>query len=221
MGREIISSGKMNKESETSSFFSFLSPSSLIIFAWNTFNRFTFLSILFVLICWSAAFIYLTFYFLYVPTLTHHRDVNFQFDHKCERKCLNPSAFIPLYDYKTPSIFVRGQSYDFHIELELPESDVNWNQGMFMVRMQLVDDKQQSVVNYATSTILKYKSYILRLANLVFYWPLYITGLASEKQHLSIPLKTDFIDSINHKHGLAMFANISLEGKLIKFYRCT
>lgn len=212
MGREItIPNEKMNKENEAS-WLSLFSPSSLILFAWNTFNRFTFLFVLFVLICWTSAFIYTSFYFLYVPTLEHQRNVNFQFDRKCEVNCLNPSALVPLFDYKTPSIFARGQSYDFLIELDLPESEVNWNQGMFMVRMRLIDEKDQLVVNYATPSILKYKSPLLRIANLIFYWPLYIIGLQEEAQHIVLPLKTDFIDGISSNHGLASVANISIEG---------
>ncbi|XP_074593541.1 lipid droplet biogenesis associated protein seipin [Brevipalpus obovatus] len=205
----------------SSSWLSILSPSSLILFAWNTFNRFTFISVLFILICWTSAFTYTTLYFLYVPTLIHHRMVNFQFDLRCQDNCLNPSAEVPLYDYKTPSIFARGQSYDFHIELDLPESDVNWDQGMFMVRMRLLDERKNEVINYATPSILQYKSPILRIANLVCYWPLYLSGFTKEAQHLAVPLATNFIDGFSPRHGLASMANISIEAKQIQLYSAT
>lgn len=43
------------------------------------------------------------------------------------------SVEIPLYDTDTSAGLSPGQSYNIHIQLDMPESEVNHNAGTFMV----------------------------------------------------------------------------------------
>lgn len=163
-------------------------------------------------------FIYLTFYFLYIPKISHTRNINFQFDSRCQDECLNPYAEVALHDYKTPSIFARGQSYQFTVDMDVPESDVNWSQGMFMVRLKLMDEKEQVLLNTASPSILYYKSPILRIINIICYWPWLVTGFTGESQRLTVPLMNEYSDSPQPGHGSASKAMIYLEARQIQIY---
>lgn len=166
------------------------------------------------LIIWSSAFIYLTFYYIYIPISTYQHLINFQFDSDCLKDCNHPYAEVALNDYKTPFLFAKGQSYKFLVELDLPESNVNWDQGMFMLRLQLIDEKGNLISDTATSSILQYKSPLLRIITLIFYWPFLIFNFKQEAQHLSIPLHKNYIDNIIQGKGPAILAKLIVEGKI-------
>lgn len=185
----------------------------ILLFSWNFFSTVTFINISFFLIIWSSAFIYLTFYYIYIPIFTHQRIINFQFDSDCLEDCNHPYAEVALSDYKTPFMFAKGQSYKFLVELDLPESNVNWDQGMFMLRLQLNDERGTIIMNTATSSILRYKSPLLRIVNLLFYWPFLIFNFKQEAQNLVITLHNNYIDGITQGAGPAVSARLIIEGK--------
>jgi len=110
-------------------------------------------------------------------------------------------------------MFAKGQSYKFLVELDLPESNVNWDQGMFMLRLQLNDERGTIVMNTATSSILRYKSPLLRIVNLLFYWPFLIFNFKQEAQNLVITLHNNYIDGITQGAGPAVSARLIIEGK--------
>ncbi|RWS10562.1 seipin-like isoform X2 [Dinothrombium tinctorium] len=193
-------------------------PRLLILFMWKTFRRMTFITICFVSIIWSSTFIYISLYYLFVPTVLHKKVINFQFDSNCLEKCLQPYADVFLSDYKTPTIFSRGQQYMFTVEIHLPESDVNWEQGLFMVKIELFDANQKLITSIARSAMLKYKSPLLRIIEIIVYWPLLITGFKHEEQFLSIPIAENYIDGVVPGVGNAIFARVKIEARQIQVY---
>ncbi|RWS31603.1 seipin-like protein [Leptotrombidium deliense] len=202
-----------------SSMFSF--PRFVILLMWRSLRRLTFVTILVVTIVWSSTFIYITLYYLYVPDVLHKKVINFQFDSECLEKCLHPYAEVPLSDHKTPTIFSRGQQYIFTVNLHLPESDVNWEQGMFMVKISLYDVNQKLIKSISRSTILHYKSPLVRIISVLAYWPLLITGFRHEEQFLTVPITENYIDGIYPGLGNAVFARVFLEARHVQVYSST
>ena len=146
-------------------------------------------------IIWLSVFIYIGFYYKYIPTVMNSREVHLQYDSRCDPKTADQCCNIPFAELSFSAYdFDRGQTYHFFLDMVLPESEVNWAQGMFMVRLKLLDHKNQTVVNVAKPTGLKYKSIVLRTIHILFFWPLMILGLTDENQHISVTLMDDFVE---------------------------
>lgn len=188
------------------------SPTYIILFMWNTFHRASFVSIFVIVLLWASVFLYVSFYYLYIPALDVSHAIHFQFDTVCQEKCTVPFAEIQLNQYKAPNFFAKGQLYKIRVDLALPESDINWDQGMFMVKLSLYDTQQRLVQYSARPSILQYKSPLLRYLSIAVYWPLLVTGLKHETQHMVIDLMEDYIDGVRAQVGSATSAKIELEG---------
>ncbi|XP_054160475.1 seipin-like [Oppia nitens] len=174
-------------------------------------------------IIWTSIFIYLMLYYHYIPQVWTAKDVHIQYHSTCDRSvidslCMIPTARVALKQGRNDDDFQRGQTYRFAIEMNLPESDVNWNQGMFMVRLKLLDQKQRTVVNVAKPTGLKYKSTPLRVIVTLLYWPLFVIGLAEEKQHIVVNLLDNFTEGSYPKVGPVTEAVIEFEARDIQIY---
>ena len=190
----------------------YLIPNFVTKLVWFIMTHMTFFSILAFAIFWCSTLIYITFYYNFIPTLSYKKSVNFDFDSRCNQSCLNPSAYIDLRDQSTPRLFSRGQSYKFFVNLNLPESDINWSQGVFMVRLYLLNAKGKVLSSGFKSAILKYKSLPIRLINVLAFWPFYLLNLMEESQSLSIELIPDYIDNLNYV-GEAFAAKVVIEGE--------
>ncbi|KAI1309406.1 Seipin [Halotydeus destructor] len=197
------------------------SPKKIILFLWRTLHRATFGTIFLLVLLWASVFMYISFYYLYIPALDMTHSVHFQFDSICTDKCTLPMANIYLSQYKSPTFFVKGQQYRVGVELDLPESDTNWDQGMFMLKVELFDTNMNLITSASRPAILQYKSPLLRVLSTVVYWPLLVTGLKSETQHLSIPLIESFADGLKPKAGSAAMAVVTLEARTIQVYSST
>ena len=90
--------------------------------------------------------------------------------------------------------FNAGQQYTLTLSLEMPESDNNKNLGMFMNCVQLLSNDKNVVRNACRSSMLKYRSDIIRKLELFFAWPIILTGYSDEKQWVHIQLLDDFLD---------------------------
>eukprot|EP00095_Tigriopus_kingsejongensis_P006194 maker-scaffold252_size238019-snap-gene-1.29 protein:Tk06194 transcript:maker-scaffold252_size238019-snap-gene-1.29-mRNA-1 annotation:"unknown" len=98
--------------------------------------------ILLSLVFWVSAFIYGSFYFVYMPgSRTISREVNFQFE-PCSlsedvlgQKCSHLSANVSLIG---DSQVVEHEKYRVILRLEMPASETNQKAGMFMVCMRFV-----------------------------------------------------------------------------------
>lgn len=190
-----------------------INPKKYILFLWTTFHRATFASICIAIILWASIFMYISFYYIYVPALDASHAIHFQFDSVCKETCSAPFADIQLHHYKSPAFFAKGQSYKVRVDLDLPESDINWDQGMFMVKLALLDAQKRKITSSARPAILRFKSPVLRYLTIACYWPLLVTGLKQETQHLEVVLLEDYTDHVLPRLGSATSAQIELGGK--------
>ena len=205
---------KLSAWSLFTSLASYLIPNFVTRLVWLIMTHMTFFSILAFAIFWCSTLIYITFYYNFIPTLSYKKSVNFDFDSRCNQSCLNPSAYIDLRDLSTPRLFSRGQSYKFFVKLNLPESDINWSQGVFMVRLYLLNAKGQVLSSGFKSAILKFKSLPIRFINVLAFWPFYLLNFMEESQSLSIELIPNYIDNLNYV-GEAFAARVVIEGECV------
>lgn len=89
----------------------------------------------FAVIVWTATFMYVAFYYSYMPVLVHSRPAHMQFS-SCENGkglCSYPKAYVEL--TKKQQILMVGQPYRVLVVIDMPESPVNQNLGMFLVSL--------------------------------------------------------------------------------------
>lgn len=146
------------------------------------------------LILSTSVFIYITIYNTYVPVVQHTRPVHLQFDSTCQSNCSNPFAIVSFNDVRSSFYLARGQSYKFVIALEMPESDVNWNQGMFMIRLRLIESQGKTLYDISRPAILRYKTLLTRFLNAIIYWPFLVTSYRNEMQTMHVQLIDNYIE---------------------------
>lgn len=196
-----------------------LLPHQLLGFLFSSLGKLTLLSVLLVAIVWSAAFAYVSFYYSFIPVMHYRRRVDLLFDTRCVELCAEPHANLTLLDRQTPRLFARGQAYRIAIGLHLPESELNWAQGTFMVRLRLLDAHSAVVAERARSAILKYKSPLIRVIGDLICWPLLLLGLKEDAQHVQVELFDDYIDQLPPA-GEAVAAQVHIEGATRTFSAC-
>lgn len=162
-------------------------------------------------ILWIAIFLYVAFYYAYMPSISHVRPVHLQFK-SCEANkgicssstthipntgiCSFPTAHVQL--TKRQQLLMIGQQYKIYLNLEMPESPANQNLGMFMVCVQLHDKENQLVNNACRSTMLHYRSYLLHTLTTLVFSPMMVFGHKEEKQNIVLELFADFEEDQNH-----------------------
>lgn len=161
-------------------------------------NQVSIITLYSILVLSTSIFIYITIYSTYVPIVQHTRPVHLQFDTTCSQgiNCSNPYAFVNFNDntQRAPFYLSRGQSYKFILALEMPESDVNWKQGMFMIRLRLIESQGQILFDISRPAILKYKTLLTRIIYAIIYWPLLVTSYRNEMQTLHVALIDNYIE---------------------------
>lgn len=146
------------------------------------------------LILSTSMFIYITLYNIYVPVVQYTRPVHLQFDSTCQKNCSHPHAVVNFNDVRSSFYLARGQSYKFVLALEMPESDINWSQGMFMIRLRLIESQGKTLYDISRPAILKYKTLLTRFINSLVYWPFLITSFRNEMQVLHVQLIDSYIE---------------------------
>lgn len=224
-----------------------LSPRFYLTLIWNSIHSATFASVFVVLLIWASIFIYITFYFIYIPSLDLSRSIHFQFHSDCdpvfrhhpevnsflsnqeprihgqkfEGKCKLPEAIVQLGQYRSPTLFAKGQQYRIRVDLDLPDSDVNIRQGMFMIQLSLLDANNQVIVSSSRPAIMTHRSLPVKLIHTFFSWPLYITGVKRESEQLEILLIEDYVDGIRSNTGPASSAKVTLVARDVQVYYST
>ena len=74
----------------------------------------------------------------------------------------------------------------------MPESPVNEQLGMFMVKMSCYIRGGQTVSTVGRSTMLHYRSNLLLSLSTLFFSPLLLTGMAEQKQLIEVELFSDY-----------------------------
>lgn len=157
-------------------------------------NQVSLVSLYSLLIVSTSIFIYITLYSNYVPVVIHSRPVHLQFDSTCQENCSNPYAIVYFNDVRSSFYLARGQSYKFLLQLEMPESDVNWRQGMFMIRLRLIESQGKTLYDISRPATLKYKTFLTRVINSLVWSPFYVTNYKYEMQTMQVQLIDNYVE---------------------------
>ncbi|XP_058717450.1 seipin [Poecile atricapillus] len=144
------------------------------------------------LLLWASIFLYGSFYWAYLPTAAVLRPVHLEFRSDCERPgpelCSFPSANVSLLGEHREKVLLYGQLYRISLELELPESPVNRELGMFMVRLRLYGNGGKTLATASRSAMLHYRSRLLRALHTAAFALLFLSGFAEQSQTLELEL---------------------------------
>lgn len=161
-----------------------------------------FLSFLLIISIGLSIFIYSIFYNWYLPKAKFERNVLFQLFDLSNKNYQGGPVLVGEADLFTGSDidkFHFGQDYTISLVLDLPESDLNFDIGLFGITIEAFDTEgrkslsQKSMVkNMGT---MHYKSKLLRWLLTLFYFPSYLLGRFEQKQTLNIVLKENFVDN--------------------------
>ncbi|XP_049784629.1 seipin isoform X1 [Schistocerca serialis cubense] len=149
-------------------------------------------------IIWTSVFLYVAFYYTYMPSISHTRPVHFQFDSCVEKRgiCSYPSAKVQL--TRKQSLLMVGQQYKMSLNIEMPESPVNKRLGMFMACVHLYDRGAEFISKSCKSGMLHYRSPLLQTLSTVVLSPLLIFGSKEEKQIITLEMFSDLEDDQVH-----------------------
>ncbi|CAH2242553.1 seipin isoform X1 [Pararge aegeria] len=145
-------------------------------------------------ILWISIFLYVIFYYTYMPNVTHVRPVHLQFK-SCDENmgvCSFPSAHVQL--TKSSQMLMSSQPYRIKLILEVPESQINKDIGMFMVCAQMRAPGGVLVSSSCRSAMLRHRSKLHQVIRTLFYAPLLVSGFNEEKQFIQVELFSDFED---------------------------
>jgi len=144
-----------------------------------------------VLVLAVSVFLYGTFYYAYMPVEMHNLPVHLQFQ-PCSGttdRCSHPTANIALRRYQK---LLQGQPYSISLNLEIPDSPVNEDLGMFMSCLTISSTKGDLIGESCKSSISEYRSPLLRTMETVTYSPALLTGWSAQKQEVHINYFSNF-----------------------------
>ncbi|XP_048736463.1 seipin-like isoform X1 [Ostrea edulis] len=186
----------------------------------NIVTRIAVIIAVFVILLWFSAFLYGSFYFAYMPPVSLIKRVNLQFK-ICDdgvEICSYPADNITLVNEGQSEVFARGEAYSIILETELPESPINKELGMVMVKLQLYDKTGQTVACSSRSVMLHYRSELLRIIDTFVFSPLLLSGFAEQKQSLNVDFYRNYIDD---SYNPAIGAYIEVQNLKIQIYSAT
>uniref|UniRef100_A0A6I8PGZ5 Seipin n=1 Tax=Ornithorhynchus anatinus TaxID=9258 RepID=A0A6I8PGZ5_ORNAN len=156
------------------------------------------------LLLWVSVFLYGSFYYSYMPTVSHLSPVHVVYRSDCDSPgptlCSFPTANVTLVKSGRDRALMYGQPYRISLELELPESPVNRELGMFMVTIACYTRGGRVISSSARSAMLHYRSALLRHLDTLVFSSLLLSGFAEQKQLLEVELYADYReDSVRGK----------------------
>lgn len=168
-------------------------------------------------ILWLSIFLYISFYYYYMPSVSHTRQVNLKFKSSTDTTRVGwPTAHVQL--TKLQNILMVGQTYRIFLKLEMPESPANVNLGMFMVCADLADKDGVMVSNSCRSTMLHYRSQLLSILTTLTLSPFMVLGSTEEKQTIVLELYSHFEEDKNHP---VTDVYLEIQALQIEFYSAT
>lgn len=147
------------------------------------------LSLLFCLSTLISILLYSLFYNWYLPRPHITRSIDFGL--------YPPSELIgevSLFDRPSYTLH-QGQEYKISLLLDLPESDLNFDLGMFGVTLDVVDIDGRKTNSIKTMGTLVYKSFLLRSITTLFYFPWYLFGRFEQRQIVNLLIKESYVDN--------------------------
>ncbi|XP_038267333.1 seipin isoform X3 [Dermochelys coriacea] len=171
------------------------------------------------LLLWIAVFLYGSFYYSYMPTVSYVSPVHYSFRTDCGSPgpdlCSFPVANISLVKNSRDRVLMYGQPYHISLELELPESPVNQELGMFMVVMSCYTKGGRIISSTARSTMLHYRSGLLQTLDTLIFAGLFFLGFAEQKQMVEVELFSDYRED---SYVPTVGAVIEIQTKRIQIY---
>ncbi|KAM9807520.1 seipin-like [Neosynchiropus ocellatus] len=172
-----------------------------------------------VLLLWVSIFLYGSFYYSYMPSVSFSTPVHYRYGSDCDPSgsalCSFPTANISFLKNERDQVIAYGQPYRISLELEMPESPVNEQLGMFMVKMSCYTHGGKTVSSVARSTMLHYRSNLLQTLSTFFYSPLLLTGMAEQKQLIEVELFTSFK---SNAYQPTVGAVVEVQSKRVQIY---
>ncbi|XP_037306750.2 seipin-like [Pungitius pungitius] len=148
------------------------------------------------LLLWVSIFLYGSFYYSYMPTVSFSTPVHFFYTSDCDASesvlCSFPTANISFIKNERDQVMAYGQPYRVSLELEMPESPVNEKLGMFMVKMSCYTKGGKTVSSVGRSTMLHYRSSLLQSLSTLLFSPFFVTGMAEQKQLIEVELFSEY-----------------------------
>ncbi|GAB0086172.1 Seipin [Sergentomyia squamirostris] len=166
-------------------------------------------------VAWTAIFMYITFYYTYMPAIAHMRPVHMQFK-TCDYvtgPCTYPSAHVSL--TKKQQLLMVGQPYKVLINIDMPETPQNQDVGMFMVCAEMRDQSTSLRGHSCRSAMLRYKSPLLKSLITWIMSPLLILGLREQKQIIPVELFSDYLDEKTYP---VTDIYVEIQNKAVQFY---
>ncbi|XP_074861118.1 seipin isoform X3 [Carettochelys insculpta] len=171
------------------------------------------------LLLWVAVFLYGSFYYSYMPTVSYISPVHYHFRTDCGLPgpdlCSFPTANVSLVKNNRDKVLMYGQPYRISLELELPESPVNQELGMFMVVMSCYTKGGRVISSAARATMLHYRSGLLQTLDTLVFAGLFFLGFAEQKQTIEVELYSDYRED---SYVPTVGAVIEIQTKRIQIY---
>ncbi|XP_061756177.1 seipin-like isoform X1 [Nerophis ophidion] len=162
-----------------------------------------------VLLLWTAAFLYGSFYYSYMPLAAYSTPVHYYYRADCDSPssfaCSYPLANVSLMRNNKP-VLTFGQAYRILLQLEMPDSHTNHDIGMFMIRTTSFSRAGGRVASSARSarqllptsssrfSMLRYQSDLLRTISTLLFLPAFLSGVAEQKQVLEVELFAEYTE---------------------------
>ncbi|XP_042637451.1 seipin [Orycteropus afer afer] len=148
------------------------------------------------LLLWVSVFLYGSFYYSYMPTVSHLSPVHFHYRTDCDYStsslCSFPVANVSLAKSGRDRVLMCGQPYRITLELELPESPVNQDLGMFLVTISCYTRGGRVISTSSRSVMLHYRSNLLQTLDTLLFSGFLLFGFVEQKQLLEVELYSDY-----------------------------
>ncbi|KAM3870006.1 seipin-like [Diretmus argenteus] len=171
------------------------------------------------LVLWVSIFLYGSFYYSYMPTVSFSTPVHYYYTADCDASetvlCSFPTANISFLKNGKDQVMAYGQPYRISLELEMPESPVNEQLGMFMIKMSCYTKGGETVSSVGRSAMLHYRSSLLQTLSTLVFSPLLLTGMAEQKQLIEVEL---FPDYKPNAYQPTIGAVIEIQSKRVQIY---
>ncbi|CAL1296075.1 unnamed protein product [Larinioides sclopetarius] len=132
--------------------------------------------------------------------------------------CTFPYDNLTLVESGHYELLSGGQAYSIEIDLNMPESERNLDQGMFMIRLDMVSKHGEILKSSRRPAILHYRSPLFKTIYTLFFVPALLAGSLEEKQSLTIPLFEKYVENCNNP---THYAYIAVEAETAEIYSCS
>ncbi|KAK3710546.1 hypothetical protein QZH41_009366, partial [Actinostola sp. cb2023] len=93
---------------------------------------------------------------------------------------------------------MRGQRYQVHLDLEMPQSPVNEKLRMFMINLKFLSNSGKPLATSSRSSMLHFRSGFLKAISTTFMsFPL-MFGFSEEKQTVAVKMFENYVDDSYH-----------------------